>query len=134
AYQQSLVKLVAVAKDVEAAGKTGRRFEFLQQYHNNALASIQTDKGSMIMTVSTHDHRSSHLPSDVVAWPELSEETTINENQRRALIHLKLANLTRGTTPAQLKPWLYKDVLHCDLSDPYLGLQAALFDNYPFID
>jgi len=134
AYRESLAKLVAVAKDAEVAGKVGRRSEFLQKYHATAVLSIAQHKDSVITTVSTSDHSSSHKPSDVVAWPELSEETTINENQRRNLIHSRLSQLAQGITPVQLKPWLYKNVLHCDLSDPYLGLQAALFDNYPFVD
>jgi hypothetical protein len=33
-----------------------------------------------------------------------------------------------------LVKWLYKEVLHLDLDDPYLGLQTTLFDGYPFDD
>ena len=34
--------------------------------------------------------------------------------------------------PAALTKWLYKEVLHADLDDPYLGLGPALFASYPF--
>ncbi len=133
AYQQSLAKLVAVAKDAEGAAKVSRRSEFLRKYHALANLSIKQHKDSMKMTVSIGDHSSAHKVSDVVTWPESTEETTINEYLKRNQIHSKL-ELTQAITPAQLKPWLYKDVLHCDLADPYLGLQSALFDNYPFVD
>ena len=29
--------------------------------------------------------------------------------------------------PEQIKRWLYREVLHADLDDPYLGLGDALF-------
>jgi hypothetical protein len=68
-----------------------------------------------------------------VAWPESDEETAINETVRRKQIHQMLAH-GQMVTPNGLHKWLYRDVLHCDLDDPYLGLQAALFNNYPFVD
>jgi hypothetical protein len=35
--------------------------------------------------------------------------------------------------PAKVVKRIYKEALHCDLDDPYLGLGGALFANYPFV-
>src|SRR5262249_47342740 len=58
-------------------------------------------------------------------WEALAQDTWINESQRRLQIHDELA---RGNPvrPEQIKRWLYRDVLHADLDDPYLGLGDAL--------
>jgi len=134
-YRDALSKLVTVARNAQsAAERTGSKSKYLATYHQKALLSIRGIKVPPVTNTAVVSHGLSHTPSDVVAWPELTEETTINETQRRKLIHEKLAGMLSETTPAQLKPWLYKDVLHCDLDDPYLGLQAALFENYPFVD
>ena len=34
--------------------------------------------------------------------------------------------------PGGITKWLYREVLHADLDDPYLGLGDLLFANYPF--
>ena len=46
--------------------------------------------------------------------------------QRRRQIHEHLASgvLIR---PEQIKRWLYRDVLHADLDDPFLGLGGDFF-------
>ena len=36
--------------------------------------------------------------------------------------------------PDKLTKWLYREVLHADLDDPYLGLGKALFENYPMFN
>ena len=134
-YRDALSKLVPVARSAQSASvRTGSKTKYLADYHIKALLSLsgsEVPKGNNIGVVS---HRQSHTPSDVVAWPELTEETAINETQRRKLIHERLAGTSSATTPAQMKSWLYRKVLHCDLEDPYLGLKAALFENYPFVD
>jgi hypothetical protein len=70
-------------------------------------------------------------PEDVSRWEELAEDTRLNETTRRRQIHELLAGagLVR---PAKVTRPIYKDVLHADLDDPYLGLGAMLFDKYPF--
>ena len=69
--------------------------------------------------------------ADVSRWEELAEDTRLNETARRRQIHdlLAGAGLVR---PAKVTRPIYKDVLHADLDDPYLGLGALLFDKYPF--
>jgi hypothetical protein len=70
---------------------------------------------------------------EIARWEVLAEDTKLNESIRREQIHRKLAQ-TGMVKPDQIVKWLYKDVLHADLDDPYLGLGEALFKNYPFAE
>jgi hypothetical protein len=70
-------------------------------------------------------------PEELANWKLLAEDTKHNETVRRLAIHASL--LKRGVVqPENLTRWLYKEVLHADLDDPYLGLGNALFASYPF--
>jgi hypothetical protein len=69
--------------------------------------------------------------ADVAGWKELVEDTTLNEGTRRRQIHEMLAKTGLVRPEKVLKP-IYKDVLHADLDDPYLGLGKTLFASYPF--
>jgi hypothetical protein len=69
--------------------------------------------------------------ADVAGWKELVEDTVLNETARRRQIHELLAKQGLVKPDRVLKP-IYKDVLHADLDDPYLGLGETLFKNYPF--
>jgi hypothetical protein len=76
--------------------------------------------------------RPAALPlEDLASWSLLAEDTRINETQRRRLIHEKLA-AAGPVRPASVTKWMYKEVLHADLDDPYLGLGNLLFASYPF--
>jgi hypothetical protein len=66
-------------------------------------------------------------------WKEMAEDTKLNEKIHRKSIHLHLADAGL-VQPKDLTNWLYKEVLHADLNDPYLGLGAILNSNYPFAD
>jgi hypothetical protein len=68
---------------------------------------------------------------DLASWNLLEEDSRLNETLRRRLIHDMLARETL-VRPAQIRKRVYKEALHCDLDDPYLGLGSALFANYPF--
>jgi hypothetical protein len=68
---------------------------------------------------------------EITRWKELTEDTRLNETLRRRLVHEKLSEVGM-VPPDQIVKWLYKDVLHADLDDPYLGLGETLFKNYPF--
>jgi hypothetical protein len=70
-------------------------------------------------------------PKDVGRWDELAEDTRLNETTRRLQIH-ELLDAVGLVPPAKVTRPIYKDVLHADLDDPYLGLGALLFDKYPF--
>jgi hypothetical protein len=68
---------------------------------------------------------------DVASWKELAEDTRLNETTRRRQIHDMLA-AAGMMAPAKVTRPIYKDVLHADLDDPYLGLGKVLFETYPF--
>src|SRR5262249_53179568 len=68
---------------------------------------------------------------DVANWKVLAEDTQLNETVRRQQIHEMLA-ASGLVGPEKLTRHLYKEVLHADLDDPYLGLGDALFAHYPF--
>ena len=65
--------------------------------------------------------------------PELKLDSEVNERIRRKAVHDKLATAGR-VQPADIKKWLYKEVLHADLDDPLLGLGPVLNANYPFTE
>lgn len=73
----------------------------------------------------------SHATGNLANWKALVEDTRINESVRRRQIHAYLAE-NGPVHPDKLTKWLYREVLHSDLDDPYLGLGKALFENYPF--
>jgi hypothetical protein len=70
---------------------------------------------------------------DLARWKLLAEDTRLNESIRRLQVHQKLLE-TGLVRPDNVVKWLYREVLHADLDDPYLGLGATLFANYPFAD
>jgi hypothetical protein len=74
-----------------------------------------------------------HSNSELANWKALIEDTRLNETDRRGQIHTMLA-ARKLTSPGAVTKWLYKEVLHADLDDPYLGLGPTLFASYPFKD
>ena len=68
---------------------------------------------------------------ELATWKALAQDTQLNESTRRMQIHDLLARVGMVRPEKILKP-LYKEVLHADLDDPYLGLGSALFGAYPF--
>jgi hypothetical protein len=74
------------------------------------------------------------LPKDELAnWKLLEEDTRLNETTRRLQIHELLAR-TGPASPDKVTRPIYKDVLHADLDDPYLGLGKVLSETYPWKD
>lgn len=63
-------------------------------------------------------------------WKALVAETQFNDLFKRRQIHQKL--VASKATPPQLTTWLYKEILHTDINDPYLGLKQLLSQTYPF--
>src|SRR5262249_28323164 len=66
----------------------------------------------------------------LASWEVLTEDTRLNETVRRRQIHEVLA--AGPVRPDQIVKRVYKEVLHTDLDDPYLGLGEVLLANYPF--
>lgn len=64
--------------------------------------------------------------AELANWQPLVADTLRNETERRLLIHQRFAG-AEPVRPEQIKRWLYRDVLHADLDDPYLGLGDDLF-------
>jgi hypothetical protein len=71
------------------------------------------------------------VKEDEALWKALLEDTQLNEGTRRRQIHELLADKGMVKPEKVTKP-IYKDVLHADLDDPYLGLGKTLFASYPF--
>jgi hypothetical protein len=70
-------------------------------------------------------------PEDLKDWDLLAQDTFLNETAHRRQIHELLGE--KGLVrPDKITKPIYKDVLHADLDDPYLGLGSVLFANYPF--
>lgn len=64
--------------------------------------------------------------ADLIGWNALAKDTEMNETVRRQAIHTKLAEVGL-VPPEKLTKWLYREVLHADLDDPYMGLGKILF-------
>ena len=72
-------------------------------------------------------------PADLSTWTRLQADTQASVNELKRQIHAHLAR--EGRVPArEIVKWLYREVLHADLDDPYLGLGPLLFNGYPFQD
>jgi hypothetical protein len=69
--------------------------------------------------------------ADVALWKALTEDTRINDTVRRVQVHEILA-ASGSIQPKDVTKRLYKEILHADLDDPYLGLGQTLFAGYPF--
>jgi len=64
--------------------------------------------------------------AELANWAPLAADTVRNETQQRLLIHDRFASAD-PVRPEQIKRWLYREVLHADLDDPYLGLGGDFF-------
>jgi hypothetical protein len=113
----------AVAKTTEKAERRDAGKGVIEQPVKNIVAAE---------TVYSAIVRKQNRGKDVAQWAELFEDTKFNEKSRRLLIHLRLTSAP--PTPAGLTKWLYAEVLHADLDDPYLGLGPLLSGDYPFKD
>jgi hypothetical protein len=99
------------------------------------LAGVTKGKiESRLETVLVSGTQAPKLDSrDLANWKLLAEDTRQNEKVRRRQVHEMLA-AGGMVKPDAITKRLYKEVLHSDLDDPYLGLGKALFANYPFTD
>ena len=97
--------------------------------HRSGLCTRRSAIDAPSITPSTT--RSTTSPAETLN-DRLKVDTQINEKTRRLQIHRYI--LQKGlTTPRDMHKWLYREVLHADLDDPYMGLGKVLFENYPFI-
>lgn len=56
----------------------------------------------------------------------LAADTELNRKERKPLLHAILAE--RIVRPEEITKRVYREVLHCDLDDPYLGLVTKAFN------
>jgi hypothetical protein len=56
----------------------------------------------------------------------LAADTEINRKERKPILHKILSE--KIYRPTELTKLVYKDALHCDLDDPYLGLISSAFN------
>jgi hypothetical protein len=100
------------------------------------LAVLVPGKEAQQWKATSKTHKASDKPklpsdNDIANWKILAEDTRINETIRRLQIHEMLAAAGQ-IQPKNVTKKLYKEVLHADLDDPYLGLGQTLFAGYPF--
>jgi len=86
-------------------------------------SSAKIDKPSGRPTLSSRN--------EIANWTTLAQDTRVNETTRRVQIHDMLV-AAGPVQPKAVTKKLYKEVLHADLDDPYLGLGQTLFAGYPF--
>lgn len=84
-----------------------------------------------INTPASIEHPDFSKTGELAHWKKLREDTEINEKERRAPVHAMLANRPNAK-PDDVTKQLYREVLHADIDDPYLGLGETLFKDYPF--
>ena len=82
-------------------------------------------------TVEIVDHPDFSKPGELSHWRKLYDDAEVNEKERRGPIHAMLAALPNAK-PQDVTKKLYREILHADIDDPYLGLGETLFKDYPF--
>jgi hypothetical protein len=153
AYRKCLQDLLLVAQNVQHE-PAGRRDAFAFGYHHSQITALQAKKlparladlsktvvieAPIMAAVQTNNtataaQQASQPPEEKenpAGWKALEEDTRINERSRRIQIHQMLAR-TGLVKPDKVTHPIYKDILHADLDDPYLGLGDVLFSSYPF--
>lgn len=95
-----------------ALAQTGGRKEAMFAYHREQLRKA-------------HEPVPATLPVGFSGiFGELLTDSRINESSRRMQIHRILQS--RPVTPESIKIELYRDILHADLTDPYLGVDKEI--------
>ena len=135
-YQRRLSELLVVANSrPDQSVLVGYHREKSLPVPAAAAWPVRTDMRKLIIERPVEKLLSSDastvLASSGGRTPILAADVVLNENVRRKQIHEKLAKCP-GARPSDVCKWLYREVLHADLDDPYLGLGQALFASYPF--
>lgn len=157
-YLAALDQLRLLAQFARSQPEVDKRTEFVRAYHQRNAAALQKGqepqklidlakivpvyKGKIERPIErivravpaakeAAEAPKFDTPEDVANWKALAEDTQLNEKVRRLQIHEFLVKSDR-VKPEKMTKWLYKEVLHADLDDPYLGLGPALFASYPF--
>ncbi|MCA9803084.1 MAG: hypothetical protein KC777_14035 [Cyanobacteria bacterium HKST-UBA02] len=95
-----------------ALAQTGGQQEAMFAYHRRQLRK-------------THEPAPVTVPVGFTGiYGELLADSRINESSRRDQIHRILQ--ARPVTPESIKIELYRDILHADITDPYLGVDKEI--------
>ncbi len=118
--------------DIEKVAKT------LSKDRDSAIGTIRyyhENPAQALKIVGAGDKSQAMIPYTVPMQKltGLYADTQQNEEERRDMIH-KYLSTAGGVTPDSIKKWLYREILHADLDDPYLGVDKALSGTYPFDD
>ena len=132
AYLQQLERILQQWQIGHAASEGNAKRNSAVAIKTKTKQSTQTKQPTKLVRTSQSPELSAGLARQNLA-KNLELDTLYNEQERRDKIDAYLT-LHPQSTPSQMKGWLYREVLHADLDDPYLGLRNALFDNYPFVD
>ena len=107
--------------------------EALKEYHAQRAITIRNGQRSNKKVAGSNAVATTEASAKAELEKNLSVDTGINESARRLQIHQHIVGLSdRRMQPKDLTRWLYREVLHADLDDPYMGLGKLLFDSYPF--
>lgn len=99
-------------------------------YSNRAADPNKLGNSSPDFSSTAADGASGQISRDK-NYQLLIADTRLNEGVRRRKINLLLAQ-NPLKEPRQVVKTLFRDVLSCDLDDPYLGLETALGKDYPW--
>ena len=118
-------------------GAMGQMLEQSRGQTSNGMTNLKVNEAEDTETATTIDRDANEQAGNDNAPETLNDrlaiDSRINEELRRLQIHKYI--LTKGlTTPDDMHKWLYREVLHADLDDPYMGLGKVLFENYPFAE
>lgn len=131
AYQAELAKGLAIARSLTGGAADAEAFRTAHLAHAGAALALarpprRMDMAKAAVELPTKNMMFQGEPADEPPPADpLERDTQQNLRERRPQIHRKLAQagLVR---PATLVRWLYREVLHADLDDPYLGLGPML--------
>ncbi len=157
AYAEQLKQFRLLANYVDQEGKD-KRADRCRDYHEKLAAALKDNKTpprfvnmadlskraieggikAMLMPGVAQPQQEAkqsdpglEAKDDLASWKALKEDTELNESVRRLQIHEMLAK-DPLIKPEKITKPLYKEVLHSDLDDPYLGLGKLLFEGYAF--
>jgi hypothetical protein len=139
AYHKQQAELLADAKEPGqfefnmAAAVSKARIENPVKFVIAGQPPAKADKAADPAKIAVQQYAESKAAETLRGWKEMADDTKLNETAHRKAIHTHLAK-AGGVQPKDVTKWLYKEVLHADLDDPYLGLGEVLNKNYPFAD
>lgn len=116
------------------ARPSSERASAVRAYHNSSLHKLPVlEIGLPVAAMISGKLRAAEGSNrkNISAWTELYQDSIANEVVWRRTAHEILSDMA-PPLPHVINKRIYKDVLHTDLDDPYLGMGPSLFVSYPF--